>query len=1270
MKCSLKVLLSLSYCLIVFVSQQANAESIFIEAESMQAPPSGWVLQKNAQSRRASRATTLWGATGDVNAVAQKKVRIKTAGKYRIWVRYMQVAAWRGPFQLAVTAGEKPVASKTFDLEVIPGVSNWEYTWQAFDADLPVGDVTLALSKHMQKNCVGYVRHVDCFLLTTDLKHVPDHLSFGPQTLVRVTMGEGYDRPVYMHLFADHYRSPWYAHYAIGGDGIRKALAPPADQMLKSGDVTPWCNLTPTIYQDSGAALNLSVRHTYYEKASKFRAKLEFGRRTNSGGTDHDVEIIKTFNVESTPNGLVIITPPDLESAENISRLKRDQEFADEVGKLADAFQWPDYGRKPEKIPMLASAKIGGYQLPVDDSVTEREQKTLAYYGFNGTYDRLVHGLWLMKERSYCRPDLEAMQKRVKHEVEKFKESGKRLDEIAACVLMDEPTGQPAAFMAKDKAYRDQFREWLKSKSLTPTDLLVTSWDEVIPVVETERDQFPALHYYTQLFRTRALGNFMTTQKRIIEDAYGHSFPTIVNFSDGAVYHANFCGQGVDYFELLDDDDQNAIWGEDWANNSSTYQCGAFNVALMQAAARKRGQKIGHYLISHANRTPWDLKTKAVAETARGVRMWMNFAYGPNWSSHEGGPAWRSHLWHAKPELWTANAEITREIGAVEDWLLTAKPQQADVALLYSSSSDIWTMQSNLAFGFDRMHTWLALTHAQTSVDILPEREFDRLDEYKVCYLSGPNLTRAAAKKLSRWVQAGGTLWMTAGAASRDEYNRPLDTLTTLLPVKRGELTTPQAFHNAGRYLRTLTAQDTVTWDDTSLEVLSVKQPLRVVKSKLISDIEVDVVATFKDGQPAVISCSAQKGQVFIMGFLPGLSYIKPALSARRPLEQKGEKDRLAARNLVEKRAATVNSDQPLATSATIVEQNDSNRSAVGDQGLIQRSYNPWSYPSGIRDRLLTPIRTAKLEASLVCNTPLVDAVELQCKQGVLIALSNHTLQPLDRVELQLKSNQPITRVNSVRQGALDFEQLPTGQVRLALPLDATDFVTLSTGKAVSQIQKKSELRIGKLPVSKILFLGNSITLHGPSAKIGWAGNWGMAASAEEKDYVHVLLNRIAKAAGGNPQVMVKNIARFERTLTDYNLRRELKKELEFEPDIVIIALGENATSPKTDADRTRFSKAFLNLFSELKKQNSPVIFVRGQFWKANNKDKLIKSACEKTGGVFIDISEIGADESSFARAERKIKHAGVAAHPGDKGMLRMAEAFWHVIQKQAGLPD
>ena len=38
---------------------------------------------------------------------------------------------------------------------------------------------------------------------------------------------------------------------------------------------------------------------------------------------------------------------------------------------------------------------------------------------------------------------------------------------------------------------------------------------------------------------------------------------------------------------------------------------------------------------------------------------------------------------------------------------------------------------------------------------------------------------------------------------------------------------------------------------------------------------------------------------------------------------------------------------------------------------------------------------TVKLTPFLICDTPLVDAVKLRSEQGILIALSNHTLQTL-----------------------------------------------------------------------------------------------------------------------------------------------------------------------------------------------------------------------------------------------------------------------------------
>lgn len=1036
---------------VLLAPQLVLAETHFLEAESFKPSASGWQAVSPNEVRQASRATTMWGADGPGDAVATKTVTILKAGKFRVWVRWMQVAAWRGPFRVSATTAGREIAAKVFDLDVLPEVADWTFAWQSLEAELPAGEVLLTLAKHEQKNCVGYVRHVDCLLLTTDFELKPNHVAFGPQTFLRVTVGDGYKRPVYLHLFADHYRDPWYGHHAIGEQGVRDELALPADQMLKAGEQSPWSNISHIVYQDSGASLNASLRHSYHEKAPRLKAKLEFGRSRDSAppgdqtasaspagsGAPPTVELIKTFDVDANPNGLVVIVPPNLESPENIARLRRDRDFADETGSLADAFAWPTIGKRPSRMPVLVSASIGGYDLPVDAAVQERERKTLSNFGFNGDHSRTLHGLWMMKENSYCRPDVDGMRARVKHEVEVFHKSGRKLDDIAYCMLMDEPTGQPASFMAKDDGYRDRFREWLKGLGLSPQELLEPDWDAVRPVVESDRARHPALHYYTQRFRTVALGDFLAIQKKIIEGAYGRAFPTNVNFSDGAVYNANFCSQGVDYFELLNRDDMNAIWGEDWSNNASTYQCAGFNVDLMRAAGRKRGQTIGHYLIAYG-RTPWDNKLKATSETARGVRQWMNFAYGPSWGSHEGGPAWKSSLWYSKPKEWTANAEIPREIGAVEDWLLTAKPTPTEVAILYSSSSDIWTMD-NFSYGFDRMHTWLALTHAQTPVNIVPEHEVaeGQLEKYRVCYLSGPNLTRAAAEKLKAWVVAGGTLWLTAGAASRDEFNRPLDTLTTLLPAERGELKAHEPFQNAGLFLYHLQTRDTVTWDNERLEVLSVQQPLTARSNAR-------TLATFGNGQPAVVMAPAGQGQIISLGFLPALSYIKPALTARVGLERRADSERQAASKLAAARAATENADQPLATSAAVSAPNSPTATDSAENTLLNRSRSPWQYPAGIRERLLTPVRTANVSPRLTCDAPLVDVVYLPCEQGGLIALANHTLSPIPQLNLRVKVTRRVLRVESVHRGSLSFKQITAGEIETTLPLESSDWIKLT----------------------------------------------------------------------------------------------------------------------------------------------------------------------------------------------------------------------------------
>lgn len=213
-----------------------------------------------------------------------------------------------------------------------------------------------------------------------------------------------------------------------------------------------------------------------------------------------------------------------------------------------------------------------------------------------------------------------------------------------------------------------------------------------------------------------------------------------------------------------------------------------------------------------------------------------------------------------------------------------------------------------------------------------------------------------------------------------------------------------------------------------------------------------------------------------------------------------------------------------------------------------------------------------------------------------------------------------------------------------------------------------AEARLGGLRAGRVLFLGNSITLHGPALQIGWSGNWGMAASAQDKDYVHLLLGRIAESTGKKPEAMIENIAEFERNSATFDVGSALKKQLDFRAELIVVAIGENvAALPSAEAKNT-FRNSLSSLLAAFRRRGEPAIFVRSCFWPDKSKDDILRDACREANGTFVDISGLARDESHYARSERKFAHDGVAAHPGGKGMKAIADALWKAIEERAVL--
>lgn len=226
--------------------------------------------------------------------------------------------------------------------------------------------------------------------------------------------------------------------------------------------------------------------------------------------------------------------------------------------------------------------------------------------------------------------------------------------------------------------------------------------------------------------------------------------------------------------------------------------------------------------------------------------------------------------------------------------------------------------------------------------------------------------------------------------------------------------------------------------------------------------------------------------------------------------------------------------------------------------------------------------------------------------------------------------------------------------------LTFTSLLTLVFSAMVAQANEPQSAK----QFQRILFLGNSITLHSPAPKIGWKGNWGMAASSPEKDYVHLVTQALTKSQGKQPKTLVKNIAAFERNYADYNLKESLKDAFSFKPDLVIVAIGENVPQLKSDEEKTGFQASVDELLKLVQSESQPTIIVRSSFWPNPAKDSALKAASQQAGGTFVDISALGKNEANYARSERKFEHAGVAAHPGNRGMQAIADAIVNALKK------
>ncbi len=188
-------------------------------------------------------------------------------------------------------------------------------------------------------------------------------------------------------------------------------------------------------------------------------------------------------------------------------------------------------------------------------------------------------------------------------------------------------------------------------------------------------------------------------------------------------------------------------------------------------------------------------------------------------------------------------------------------------------------------------------------------------------------------------------------------------------------------------------------------------------------------------------------------------------------------------------------------------------------------------------------------------------------------------------------------------------------------------------------------------PGRRVLFIGNSITLHGYRPAIGWLrGDCGMAASDPDHDYVHLVLKGLSVVS---PAVgCIAQIGDWELNFWDETILQDVyQAAADWRPDLVIARLGENVRME--DMAQHPLLPHFVKMVRFFANSQAQIL-VTDTFWPNKEKERILAEAAVELGAPLVKLADLGALDEM--KALGLFEHSGVAGHPGNAGMAAIAE--------------
>ncbi|HTL30258.1 MAG TPA: hypothetical protein VL282_13590 [Tepidisphaeraceae bacterium] len=285
------------------------------------------------------------------------------------------------------------------------------------------------------------------------------------------------------------------------------------------------------------------------------------------------------------------------------------------------------------------------------------------------------------------------------------------------------------------------------------------------------------------------------------------------------------------------------------------------------------------------------LRLKCYSAIAQGTKSFFFWTFGPTYIGTE-------NYWSDLRSEYDGIARLGRALEKCEDLICAAQPVRDRVAIAYCVSHDLWICDNPAAFVEKRL-TWHALRHEQIQPLFIREEEMASggLKNIKVLYLNDWCVSRAASAAIDRWVKDGGVLYMSAGAATRDEFYEPY------LPAFAKAVWPDDA-------AKQLVTESGHTYNERN-DLPKIK-PMAMAGDVPIIGCRMPLRA---GGNEAIVNYG--KGKVFAVGYMPGLAYGQGANFAPAELKEKWPD---APRAIIARPLESVRSIQQVRANIPVVE--------------------------------------------------------------------------------------------------------------------------------------------------------------------------------------------------------------------------------------------------------------------------------------------------------------------------------------------------------------